>query len=74
MRERAVRGWVGAEVPGRLVVSDLEPGLVNIEFENGNFIGHPGGSLHRAVHVTTNGVAYAAAGSSGSTARRPPSA
>lgn len=55
---RAVRGWIGARIPGRLEIDDVEPGLCAIELENGAYLGHPGGALHRELHLTSNGIAF----------------
>lgn len=53
-----VRGWIGAEAPGRLVVEGLPAGRCRIHLEDGNPIGHHGGALHRGIYLTTNGVSF----------------
>ena len=56
---RSVRGWVGAESPGRLEVTDVEPGTCTIEFDDGTLFSLPGEPPSRSVHMSTAGAAFA---------------
>ena len=56
---RAVRGWIGAESPGRLNVSDIEPGTCTIEFDDGTLFSLPGEEPSRSVDLSTAGAGFA---------------
>lgn len=56
---QTVRGWIGANSPGRLEVDDVEPGICTIEFDDGSPLALPGGEPARQVHLSTIGVGFA---------------